>query len=335
MEQSRDHGLLGPINSTLWTNLGPPQSDDMDFRQLRYFLGVVDRGSIAKAAEALHVAQSALSLHISRLEKELGCILLHRTSRGVVPTQSGLRLAGRARRVLTDLGTIAEDVRGADADPSGEVAIGIPTSIGIALTVPLAQRIVELYPLIRLRIMEGLSGHMLQWLVSGQLDLALVFGDQAIPGVSKTLLGTEHLQLIGPRNASAISDSRTITRADLFSLPLILPGRPHALREEVERAASKAGFKPNVIVEIDSLESIKALVAARMGYTIMSARVARHGSNASLLEWTPISDPCIERSIYLARSSKTPLSAAANSVLETLSAMFIRDHNLDVHTIEQ
>jgi LysR family nitrogen assimilation transcriptional regulator len=85
---------------------------------------------------------------------------------------------------LTDVGTIDEDVRGVGANPAGSAVIGTPTSIGIALTVPVAIRVAQLYPLIQLRTTEGLSGHMLQLLVSGQLDLALVFGDQAISGIA-------------------------------------------------------------------------------------------------------------------------------------------------------
>lgn len=302
--------------------------DAMDLRQLRYFLGVVDRGSIAKAADALHVAQSALSLHISRLEKELGCTLLHRTSRGIVPTQCGLRLASRARSILTDVGTIAEDVRGVGAEPAGSVTVGIPTSIGIELTVPVAIRVTHMHPLIQLRITEGLSGHMLQWLLSGQLDLALVFGEQAVPGITKDFLGKERLHLIGAEDASIVSGD-AVPCADVFQLPLILPGRPHALREEVERAAAQAGRHLNVVMEVDSLKNIKALVAERMGYTILSSRVARHGPIATRLRCCPISDPCIERSIYLARSSKAPLSAAASKVSETLSMLFLRWHGAD------
>lgn len=294
----------------------------MDLRQLRYFLGVVEHRSIARAADELHVAQSAVSLHLNRLEKELGCILVHRTSRGIVPTESGVRLHCRARSVLTDIGTIAEEVRGIEAAPAGSVIVGMPTSLGIALTVPLAITIRRQYPLIQLRIAEGLSGHTSQWLLAGQLDLALVFGSAPLSGISKELLAREQLNLVGAEGAEAVSSCGEMSLSAVFDLPLILPGRPHGLREEVERAASRHGYRPNVVMEIDSLENIKSLVAERIGYTVLSARVAEHGSISARLKYRPIGEPRIERAIYLARSSKAPLSMAAGSVTMVLSSLF-------------
>jgi LysR family transcriptional regulator, nitrogen assimilation regulatory protein len=294
----------------------------MDLRQLRYFLGVVEHGSIARAAEDLHVAQSAVSLHLNRMEQELGCALVHRTSRGIVPTESGVRLANRARSILADVGMLAEEVRGGEAAPAGSVSVGMPTSLGIALTVRLAMTVRHQYPLVRLRISEGLSGHMSQWLLSGHSDLALLFGSESIAGIAKERLGTEYLNLVGAEGTETLSSCGEIALSEVFALPLILPSRPHGLREEVERAAGRRGWKPNVVMEVDALENIKALVAERIGYTILSARVAEHGSFSARLRYRTIGEPRIERSIHLARSSKTPLSAAAASVATVLATTF-------------
>ncbi len=291
----------------------------MDLRQLRYFLSVIEQGSISKAADALHVAQSAISLHLNRLETELGCDLVHRTSRGIVPTESGIRLATRARSLLADLATIADDVRGNELTPNGSVVVGMPTSLGIALTVPLALKVRQAHPKIQLRITEGLSGHMSQWLTSGELDIALTFNDERLPGAMTECVARENLRLV--TSAGAGLPSEPLDAPALFRLPLILPGRPHGLREEVERAASRHGLRPNVILEIDSLEHIKALVAENVGYTILSQRVASHGGLAERLRWLEISQPKIERVIYLARPTARPQSTAAKAVHKTLIAL--------------
>lgn len=288
----------------------------MDLRQLRYFLSVIEQGSISKAADALHVAQSAISLHLNRLETELGCDLVHRTSRGIVPTESGVRLATRARALLADLATIADDVRGDELVPNGSVVVGMPTSLGIALTVPLALKIRQAYPKIQLRVTEGLSGHMSQWLTSGELDIALTFNNERLPGAMTECVARENLHLV--TSVSAGLASEPLDAPALFRLPLILPGRPHGLREEVERAASRHGLRPNVILEIDSLEHIKALVAENVGYTLLSHRVASHGGVAARLRWLEITQPRIERVIYLARPTARPQSAAAKAVHEVL-----------------
>ncbi|MGX9943077.1 LysR family transcriptional regulator [Bradyrhizobium denitrificans] len=296
----------------------------MDLRQLRYFLSVIEQGSISKAADVLHVAQSAISLHLNRLEAELGCDLVHRTSRGIMPTESGVRLATRARSLLADLTTIADDVRGNQLTPSGRVVIGMPTSLGIALTVPLALKVRQVYPKIQLRITEGLSGHMSQWLLSGELDLALTFNAQSLSGAVTEHVARENLHLVASDAASLSVDM--LEASVLFRLPLILPGRPHGLREEVERAALRHSLRPNVVLEVDSLESIKALVAENVGYTILSHRVASHGGLAERLRWLEISQPKIERVIYLARPTTRPLSSASKAIHAALLELLSTDY---------
>ena len=146
----------------------------MDIRQLRYFLGIVEHGSLTRAAEVLRVAQPALSLHLKRLEEEFGCPLVHRTARGVIPTESGLRLALRAGILVEQMGSLKDEIRGLQAAPAGPAVIGIPTSLGPLLTVPLALAVRQRHPAIHLRVVEGLSGHMLEWVLSGSVDMALV-----------------------------------------------------------------------------------------------------------------------------------------------------------------
>lgn len=286
----------------------------MDARRLRYFLGIVEHGSLSRAAEALHVAQPALSLHLKRLEEEFGCALVHRTSRGVIPTESGLRLALRAGVLLERLAGLKEEIRGLEAEPAGPAVIGIPTSLGPLLTVPLALAVRTRHPSIHLRVVEGLSGHMLEWVLSGSVDMALVFGAEHPPGLAGRFIARERLALVVPRGDIALTRQRAASLEDVLALPLILPGRPHGVRAEVERAAMPLGLMPNVVLEIDALEQIKALVAAGAGYTVLSERYAAYGAEAAGLAALPIIAPQIERVISLAHASDRPQSIAARAV---------------------
>src|ERR1700746_2971648 len=105
------YSLYESHNDALWIT--------MDIRQLRYFLGIVEQRSLSRAAEFLHVAQPALTLHLKRLELEFGCQLVERTSRGVVPTEFGHRLAQRAKVLLEDLNHLRDEVRGMTTAPAG------------------------------------------------------------------------------------------------------------------------------------------------------------------------------------------------------------------------
>jgi LysR family nitrogen assimilation transcriptional regulator len=286
----------------------------MELRQLRYFLSIVEQGSLSRAAEVLHVAQPALSLHLKRLEAEFGCTLVHRTTRGIVPTASGSRLAQRAQSLLGTMNGLVDDVRGVEAVPAGPAVIGIPTSLGTILTVPLVKLVREHFPHIRLRVVEALSGHMQQWVLSGEVDLAVIFGADPLSGLMTEFLARESLCLVGRHGCEAMLSHERIDMDRVLDLPLIMPSRPHGVREEVERAATIRRRPPNVIVELDGLDQIKALVADGLGYTILSHRFARHGEIAARLATIPIVRPSIERTISLAHASGQPLSIAARAV---------------------
>ncbi|CAA7618790.1 LysR substrate-binding domain-containing protein [Magnetospirillum sp. SS-4] len=286
----------------------------MDLRQLRYFLGIVEQGSLTKAAEVLRVAQPALSLHLRKLEEEFGCPLVHRTARGVVPTESGQRLALRAASLVEQVAGLRDEIRGLEAAPSGPAIIGIPTSLGPVLTVPLALEVRRRFPAIHLRVVEGLSGHMLEWVLSGQVDMALVFGAEPPPGLAARLVARERLGLVAARESAIAAGRDSIDLAEVLNLPLILPGLPHGVRAEVERAALAERAGLDVVMEIDALEQIKALVAAGAGYTVLSERYAGFGPEAHKLACVPIVNPEIERTISLAHASDRPLSIAARTV---------------------
>ncbi|AWK90090.1 LysR family transcriptional regulator [Azospirillum thermophilum] len=285
----------------------------MDVRQLRYFLGIVEHGSVSRAAEALRVAQPALSLHLKRLEEEFGCQLVLRTARGIVPTESGRRLAQRAAALVESMDMLRDEVRAVESAPSGPATVGVPTTLGPLLTVPLALAVRRSHPAIRLRVVEGLSGHMLEWVLSGQLDLALVFGAEDMSGLTAEFVARETLHLVGPLADPLLAGRRAIPFAQALDLPMILPGRPHGVREEVERAALLARGQPTVVMEIDALDQIKSLVAEGCGYTVLSERVARYGPDAARLVSVPIVEPEIDRSIHLAHASGRPLPAAARA----------------------
>ena len=286
----------------------------MDLRQLKYFLGIVEHGSLTRAAEALHVAQPALSLHLKRLEEEFGCPLVHRTARGVVPTESGHRLAIRAASLVEQMGGLRDEIRGLEAAPSGPAVIGIPTSLGPVLTVPLALEVRQRFPAIHLRVVEGLSGHMLEWVLSGQVDMAIVFGAEQPPGLATRFVARERLGVVAARNSAVTAGRESMDLADVLALPLILPGKPHGVRAEVERAAALLRSNLDVVMEIDALEQIKALVAEQAGFTVLSERYARFGPEAGKLDCLPIVNPEIERIISLAHASDRPLTIAAKSV---------------------
>jgi LysR family nitrogen assimilation transcriptional regulator len=132
----------------------------LDVRQLRYFVGIVEHGSFSKAATHLNVAQPALSQHVRHMEQELGIGLLHRNTHGVVPTEAGSRLITHARAILAELAELEDKVRGCDSSPRGEVRFGLPGTVGEILAVPLLEQALWLFPGVRIRVVETMSGYI-------------------------------------------------------------------------------------------------------------------------------------------------------------------------------
>ncbi len=241
----------------------------MELRQLRYFVGVCDAGSLLKASRSLHVGQPALSQHMISLEAELETLLFVRTSRGMTLTESGRRFLDHARVVLADVERARHSARHKQSEIAGEVKLGLPNTVGLVATLAILQAIKERHPGVLPQIVESHSGFLQEWLHSGRLDLSVLFEVEPSAWLLQRPVLTEKLCLIGPR-AEGATLPPSVPMRKLDAYPLLLPGRGHGLRRVVEQACGEHGVQLNVVAEVDSLPNIKKAVKAGMGYTVLS-----------------------------------------------------------------
>ena len=243
----------------------------MDLRQLRYFTAIVEQGSFSKAATKLRVAQPALSQHLRHMEDELGVALLHRGTRGVLPTEAGERLLARARAILADFAELRDSVRGEAAAPGGEVRIGLPGTVSEQFSVPLIEAARERYPAVRIRIAEAMSGFVLDWLRRGEVDLAVIYSTSDPKGLGIHHVLTEELCLFGPPSLSAIraAPGSAVGLAEAAAVDLILPGVGHGLRDQIDEAAASVRVAIQPAIEIESYAQIKRLAERGLGYGIL------------------------------------------------------------------
>ena len=286
----------------------------LDLRQLKYFVGIVDDGSISLAAQRLHIAQPALSQHVRNLEETLGTPLLLRSARGVQPTEAGSRLYDRALTILKEVDEAVDLVRGYAGSPRGSVTIGMPTSVALVLAVPLIEAVRQELPEVHLRLMEGMSGTIMEWLHGHRLDLAMLFDVERSTVLRVKPLLTENLYAICPPGSS----SGDIPFCEAAALPLIVPGRPHGLRERIEKAARAAGVLLNVTAEIDGLPQIKMLVQRGVGSSILSLSAVSAEWQSRSLAVRAITDPDIERTVSLCHSKARSPTRAAVAVRQIL-----------------
>jgi LysR family transcriptional regulator, nitrogen assimilation regulatory protein len=280
----------------------------MEIRQLRYFVRIVDLGSLSKAAADLFVAQPALSKQIAALEAELKAALLVRSPRGVTPTEAGQAFYRQAQSVLRQLGRIPDEVRSTQAAPTGVVAVGMPFSASNILAPALVAAVGERLPGVRLAITQEGSGELEGLLAGGRLDLSLLYERaRPSPQVERRPLLSEDLYLVAARGGRA-----DVPLAEVARHRLILPGPRNSTRQVVERAFAKAGLALELAAEIDVPWTSKAMAAAGLGATVL-ARSALHPESAETgLVARRIVRPALTRRLELCTSrGETPGRAAA------------------------
>jgi len=291
----------------------------MDIRQLRYFVQIVEAGSLSKASGLLHIAQPALSQQLAKLEDLVGKPLLNRSSRGVTPTENGLALYHHAKFMLRQLDQALSIARSESA-VQGMVTVGLPATTVAAIGLPLVTRVRERYPAILLNVVEGMSGHIGQLMRLGQLDLAVLFGSEDLPDIVVEPLMIEELFLMLPAHSPLVPQHRkTITIAEAAELPLILPTGSHGLRQRIAAEFENRGVSSNVVAELDSLSLLMNAVFHGMGATIKPmGAVMQEGARGREWRCLSFSDLRFRRRNYLHRLPPERSTAAAVVVANEL-----------------
>jgi LysR family nitrogen assimilation transcriptional regulator len=285
----------------------------MDLRQLQYFVRVAELGSLTKASVALGVAQPVLSRHIRELEAELGVALLARTGRGVAITVPGERFLVRAKEITAGVTQAGEEMRALRGRPAGPVSIAMAPSVGGLLWVPLVTRVQAAHPDVQLQLHEGYSGDVVEWLVSGRVDIGVLYEPHLASQLKPEFLIRERLYAVGTPDALA-AGTESIDFRDVAALPLVLPGRNHAIRRLLEQAAAKLDMPLNVQLEVNAYPAIKQLVIAGRGYTVLPVASVLPELHAGQLAIAEITGPSLSQTVGLCTSTHHQPSVAARTV---------------------
>ncbi|MBW3098960.1 LysR substrate-binding domain-containing protein [Pseudohoeflea coraliihabitans] len=297
----------------------------MDSRQLRYFREIIDSGSMSGAARNLGIAQPSLSQLVRNLEAVLGTELLVRSARGIAPTEAGERLHLHACAIEAMIEEAQRDVVDIGAEPSGRVAFGMTPSISMALSIPMAETIRVEMPKVQFTATEAMSGHLREWVLKGEIDMALLYDNTNIGECASSELLIEDLWIYAASDCWPFESApgEPVTFAQVAETELVLPSERHGLRAYIDRVAQSERLTLNVPTEMDSLPQIKALVARGSGHTILSPAAVHDLVSAGTLVGAPIGEPRLRRSIYLVRSTNRVTRATRQT--EDLCREVVRD----------
>lgn len=299
----------------------------MELSQLRTIIHVAELGSLSKAADRLNIAQPALSRQVRLLEEELGTRLFERHGRGMVISEAGQEVLRHAYRINAEIQEIRSAVSDSDASLRGHVSIGMPPTVSDILSVPLVLAFQEKHPDATIRVVSAYSGYVLDWLHRGEIDAAILFESKSARSVKSEPLLEEKLFLIGPED-SDLDPNQPVDFTKLESERLLLPSAGHSLRNLLDECAKARGIQLRVTVEADSYSTLKNLVRAGHGTTILPLGPIHEEISRGTLTHAPIANPVPKRRLMTTIPSDRPptrLTRFAYEVLKSSATQLVNE----------
>jgi LysR family carnitine catabolism transcriptional activator len=284
----------------------------MDERRLRYFLAIVEEGTLTAAATRLHVAQPSLSQALRAFERELGAELFHRAGRGLELTDAGRALIGPARQAMLSF----EDVRGAVREVS-ELAAGTLRVVALATLAAdplasLAGAFRRAHPglTVQIAVAES-SADASRTVAEGTAELGVVHLPVARGDLIASVLGAQRLLFVLPPTDGEAADP--LTAAQLRTVPLVVTPQGTSIRDLLEHAFARAGVEPRIAVETAAREAIVPLVLAGAGAALLPEALAREAERRGAR--VRAARPPMRRAIGLIRRAG-PVSPAARAFID-------------------
>jgi DNA-binding transcriptional LysR family regulator len=289
----------------------------LDLRQIQYFVCLHEERNVTRAARQLNVVQPALSMQINRLEKRLGLSLFDRTSHGMIPTAAGEAMYRLYVPILLDLKNAGQRVMEMSGKVFGKIAVGIIPSITNSVLADVLRRFGSDYPNVSIRIDEAYSGTLINWVMTGELDFAIVNNARRRSGLATLALLDERLVFV--ERAGSKGEGSPISFKRIKDFPLVLPSRRHGIRSVVDEAAEKAGVQIVPQIEVDALAPTLKLVAETELTAILPAIVAQKSMSDRLLRTRRIVEPVLKRQLVCVYRAQRPLSRVMTAFVDVLA----------------
>jgi LysR family nitrogen assimilation transcriptional regulator len=284
----------------------------MEFQQLKYFVAVAENGSFSNAAACLNVAQPRLSRCIRALEEDLGACLFFRNGRGVVLSEAGKFLKSHCAEILETTRAIETGIQSISDNPGGTVKVGLPPSLSGLIALELIDEITRTNARVQVEIEEASVSHVLEWLYSGRVDLAILCDAPRCSTLLCQPIVEEELVLACPPT------ERWLT-TPLVS-PDMLQGKTVIIAEGSCAKLVEADFFAGVdLHRMDSVTAGLEIVRQERGFAVLPASAAAAHARSGQLAIARIPGLALSRSLSLATSTQGPLSPAVLKVSQTLA----------------
>ncbi|SNT23896.1 transcriptional regulator, LysR family [Noviherbaspirillum humi] len=290
----------------------------MNSDDLESFVRVAQCGSISRAAMELGSDQSTISRQMARLEADSAARLFHRSGRGVVLTDAGMALLAQAREVLAALEKARQVVHTLSDQGPARVVIAAQPTIARMTFGPVGRALKKQFPKTRLRFVEGLGSHMMEWLAAGEVDIALLYVPMhAANSLKVDMLLREPIRLVAPASFAHIGAEFPVRQ--LGEVPLVLPSTPHGLRLLAESLAQKTGVTLDIAMECDASTNVThRLVEEGCGCTLLPLASVKNEVAQGRLRTARLTGPEVVREVAMATARNRPPVSQLWGVMQTI-----------------
>lgn len=294
----------------------------LNLNHLNSFSEVIHQGSFSAAAATLNLTQPAVSLHIRLLEQRLNLRLIERVGKRLKPTAAGLTLLSHIGRIDSVIDDALQDLASHTQGVAGQVVIGTGATACIHLLPPILKTLRTAFPKLDVRVCTGNTEAILKAVEENRIDLALV----TLPAAGRslhftTLLEDEMVAIFAPDQ----TDLNPSINADaLSSLPLVVFEAGSSTRLLINQWFQHAGVRPSPVMELGSIEAIKEMVSAGLGYSIVpriAVATAHHQRNLQIRSLAPP----LSRSLSLVLRQDKPVNRALREVVDALQGLDLNE----------
>lgn len=301
----------------------------MTLRELQYLVELARLGNFRRAAEVCNVSQPTLSTQLRKLEDELGVVLVERGARRVILTAAGEEILAHAQRILDEAGDIRALAQRHRSPDSGRLRLGVFQTLGPYLLPALVPGIARTFPALELQLIEEKSDRLMEKLRGGRLDAALlalpVDGDFQVEELFE-----EPFVLAAPPS-HPLAARQSIMLDELNGQRMMLLEDGHCLRDQALNLCRRWGADETAGFRATSLETLRQMVAAGMGITLMPALATRgplaQGGNLSFVPFDDAPPPSRMIGLIWRRSSALSpvLHRLARLIRETAARIMAED----------
>ncbi len=288
----------------------------IDFDGIQAFVVIAELGGFNKAADQLHITQTALTRRMQKLESYLGLKLIDRTTRHVELTAIGREFLPQARAIVNEMTSAVDHLKDMSENAKGSFTLSCIPSLTVSMVPQLIRQYANTYPDNRIRIIDAISSEVRKAVINHQAEIGIALHGEKHPDLIETSLFDDPLVFIC-RDTHPLKDRKSVSWSDMRDTGLVVVSNFTATRVLMDYQLAQHGIHLNGSYEVQHHATAINLVAAGVGCAILPSSTLNDGDRQHIVK-IALKDPLVKRKVTLLRHKNTSLSPAAQAFFKLI-----------------